>query len=388
MSPTSPALAPATPAAPPAPLSVRVLAGGAELEALVPAWEDLAAAALEPNVFYEPWLFLPALRAFGAGRDLRLVVVESGGRLDGLFPLERRRLASRIPPGVLGLWRHPHCYLCTPLVRAGGAGRCLDALFAWLASDRRGAPLIEWDHVAADGPFHRHLQDTLERRRLPSFVREQWTRALLPVGTEDGDTCLRAALSGRRRRVLERRRRRLGERGRVTFTLLGPGEDVGAWTDEFLACEAAGWKGRASTAMACGAADREFFRGAMAEAFRPGRLLALTLRVDGRAVALCSNFIAGGWAFAFKTAFDEGFARFSPGVLLELELMRRLHDAADVRWMDSCTAADNATLNALWPGRRTMTTTLAATGGAAGRLVVSLLPALRALKRTLRWPQP
>jgi CelD/BcsL family acetyltransferase involved in cellulose biosynthesis len=380
MSPSSPVLIPATSAVP-APLSVRELPG-AELVSLVPAWEDLAAAALEPNVFYEPWLFLPALRAFGAGRDLRLVVVESAGRVAGFFPLERRRLGRRLPLGVLGSWRHPHCYVGTPLVRAGEAGRCLDALFQWLASNPRGSSLIEWDHVTADGPFRRHLQDTLVRRRLPSFVRGQWTRAFLRVGG-GGDACLRSGLSGRRRRVLARRRRRLEERGQVGFEVLGPDDDVEAWTEAFLACEAGGWKGREGTAMACGEADRRFFRDATVEAFRRRRLVALTLAVDGRPIALCSNFLAGGGAFAFKTAFDEQFARFSPGVLLEVDLMRRLHDRRDVCWMDSCTAADNDTLNGLWPDRRTLTTTLAATGRAPGGVVVSLLPALRAIKRAI-----
>ena len=42
------------------------------LSSFVPAWEELAAAALEPNVFYEHWMLLPALQAFGAGKDLRV----------------------------------------------------------------------------------------------------------------------------------------------------------------------------------------------------------------------------------------------------------------------------------------------------------------------------
>ena len=30
------------------------------LEPYVPAWDSLAAGALEPNVFYEPWMLRPA----------------------------------------------------------------------------------------------------------------------------------------------------------------------------------------------------------------------------------------------------------------------------------------------------------------------------------------
>src|SRR5262245_22457654 len=38
------------------------------LEKRIGAWEELAAAAIEPNVFYEPWMLMPALKAYrGAG---------------------------------------------------------------------------------------------------------------------------------------------------------------------------------------------------------------------------------------------------------------------------------------------------------------------------------
>jgi len=47
----------------------------AALADFVPAWEELAAAAIEPNVFYEHWMLLPALRAFGAGKNIYVVLV-------------------------------------------------------------------------------------------------------------------------------------------------------------------------------------------------------------------------------------------------------------------------------------------------------------------------
>src|SRR5438105_4944855 len=45
----------------PAMLKVRPLTTHA-LEAIAPAWQDLAGRALEPNPFYEPWFLIPALR--------------------------------------------------------------------------------------------------------------------------------------------------------------------------------------------------------------------------------------------------------------------------------------------------------------------------------------
>src|SRR5689334_17464860 len=60
----------------------------------IDAWEDLAAHALEPNPFYEPWMLRPALECLGGGRDLQVVLVlavnEGEPVLCGVFPIEKR----------------------------------------------------------------------------------------------------------------------------------------------------------------------------------------------------------------------------------------------------------------------------------------------------------
>ena len=67
------------------------------------------------------------------------------------------------------------------------------------------------------------------------------------------------------------------------------------------------------------------------------RLERLAIRLDGKPLAMLATFLCSPGAFSFKTAFDESFARFSPGVLLQrenLELLAR----ADIDWVDSCAA--------------------------------------------------
>jgi hypothetical protein len=46
---------------------VEVRSDPASLRAIVPEWEALAADAAEPNPFYEHWMLLPALEAYGSG---------------------------------------------------------------------------------------------------------------------------------------------------------------------------------------------------------------------------------------------------------------------------------------------------------------------------------
>ena len=63
------------------------------------------------------------------------------------------------------------------------------------------------------------------------------------------------------------------------------------------------------------------------------------------------NFLAAPGSFSFKTCFDEAFARFSPGVLVQVENLAIL-DRRGTSWMDSCAVEDHPMIDSLWSGRR------------------------------------
>src|SRR5205085_9119351 len=111
----------------------------------------------------------------------------------------------------------------------------------------------------------------------------------------------------------------------------------------------------------------------------------LTLRLEGRPIACRCAFLAGEGAFAFKSSFDEEFATSSPGVLLELENIRRCRELPGLRWMDSCTSPDNEMINRLWQGRRTLHNVTVATGRRGGDLPVRVLNWLKAIRQRLRF---
>src|SRR6266478_5680049 len=71
-----------------------LLTDSAELEALQDAWEELAAASVEPNPFYEPWMLLPALRSFARRERVEVVLVFRGDLLCGLLDRKSTRLNS------------------------------------------------------------------------------------------------------------------------------------------------------------------------------------------------------------------------------------------------------------------------------------------------------
>jgi hypothetical protein len=121
-----------------------------------------------------------------------------------------------------------------------------------------------------------------------------------------------------------------------------------------LALEAAGWKGRAGTALANDLGAGRFFAEALRRAFSAGALLFHRLRLGDRPIAMIVNFIEGGAAYCFKIAYDEEFARYSPGVLLEIEMMRALETVPGLSFIDSCAVSDHSMINSLWRERRSI----------------------------------
>src|SRR6266566_231124 len=347
------------------------------------ALDDLATDTLELNVFYESILAEPAARSLGTGRQLEFVFVyrsDPGAprrppQLVGFFPFERIARYRGLPISALVSFTHAHCFLCTPLVRRAAAGQTLAAVFDWLAGES-GAKLVELRSIAADGPVHQLLVEELHARRRPFWLGGWSTRALFQP-SHDAKSYLRGAVSGSALKEVRRKEKRLRDQGRLVWRELEPGEDARPWLTDFLRLEASGWKGRGKSALACREDEREFFISAAVAAHEKGRLMLLGLFLDDRPLALKCNFLSGDGGFAFKIAFDEAYRAFSPGFLLEVENVRRLHQRPEVRWMDSCADAQHAMINRLWPGRRTMATVLFATGRAPGELLVALMPLLR-----------
>lgn len=372
--------------------SVIVVEDPAQLARWIPAWEELAANALEPNIFYEHWMLLPALEAYGRGKDICFVLVlvhdphaAAPARLGGLFPLERPARFRGLPFRHMALWQHLHCFLCTPLLDREHARTCLAAFLDWLSGHSRGARVMEWVDVAADGPFFDLFTGLLKETGRPLFYSERQERALLRPRA-GGDAYIEESLPGKSRKELRRLERRLAETGPIEYVELGPSDSLEQWIAEMLAMEATGWKGRHGTALGATDAGKRFFTSVVTAAARSGRLMMLGLRANGRFVAMKLNLLAGDGSFSFKIAYDERYRRYSPGTLLELENIRRFHALRGVRWMDSCADSEHFMANRLWLDRRKLVTLVTAGRGFVHQAFVSCLPLLRRMSHAFRRP--
>ncbi len=320
-------------------------------------WRDLAARAAEPNVFFEPELLLPAVRALARPGAVRLLVVADGdGRWTACAPVHRVAAWGRLRLPCTAVWAHPFCGLEAPLVDGADPVPALTALLGAMRRPTAGlfaaftqipaGPLRQALDVAAGGAgIEVASYERAGLRRRSSFT------------YMDG-------MKSKRRQELARHRRRLEERhGPVAVVDLAR-DPQGVET--FLAMEASGWKGREGSALAADPAHADFFREACAGLRALGRLELLTLTAGGRPVAMKCNMVAGDRIFGVKQAFDESMATYSPGKLLDIDTMRGFHDRPELALLDTIASADNATVNAMWPDRLRMSTVLVPARGPLG----------------------
>ena len=355
------------------------------------AWQDLADHAIEPNVFYEPWMLMPAIKTLGRGKSLCFIFIYEThpldatrlARLQGFFPAELLFQFRGLPIRTVRLWQHLHCFLCTPLIRAEHGGKTLAALLEWAATGA-GAAVADFSHVRGDGPFQRLLIEHAHKtgsllRVTSSATRAFWKRS------ENLDIYLRRALSGGIFKEYRRQRRRLGEMGRLEFRSVLQADQVNDWIGEFMKLEGSGWKARNGTALQTNAGERAYVQEVATNGFARGQALMHGLFLDGKPVAMLFSFRAGAGIFAFKIAYDENFAKYSPGVQVMLDTLANLHQDSRFAWIDSCAESDHSMINRLLQDKRTINTVVLSTGRLAGDLTVWAYPAARYLSHLIRW---
>lgn len=341
------------------------------------AWRALGEQSGAPaNVFARPWLVIAGLRHIAGPAATLALIEDARGALMGAIPLIRADRLGRMPLPHWQLWNHPNSFCAPVLIRSGQEARCWSALLAALAAR------TDYGRAAALAIAEQPL-DSLPVTTQPLIVVERGWRAAIGEGEALGDYWDRH-VRAKKRKELRRQAARLAELGTVAVDRLAAGADVSPWVDEFLALEQRGWKGTAQSALAADPGTAAYFREVVMEAQAHGQLLFLALRLDGRAIAMLVTLLDGDAAFSFKTAYDEAYARYSPGVLIQRDNLAALAGLG-IRWADSCAAPDHPMIDSIWAQRRAIGTIVLALPGRRNRLIFNAyraaLSAWRQLKR-------
>jgi CelD/BcsL family acetyltransferase involved in cellulose biosynthesis len=347
----------------------RVSAGRAEWMALTmlgefrDEWRDLGGRAIEPNVFYDPAFALAAASAFGAHAGAVLVWSKAiPTRLIGLFPA---RVARRygVMTALTG-WTHPYAPLGVPLVDREEADAAVTAFLDHIEADPKFPRLVMLPLITRNGPFAAVLTRVLLRHGGALAHFGEHARAMLaPVAGRL--RYLDHAVGTKKHKELRRQRRRLLEKGLLKVASAREADDIPRALSDYLALEASGWKGRAGSAARQSAEVQAFMQTAIADLAADGHARIDRLMQNGHPLAATITLRSGDCAWFWKIAYDEDFAKFSPGVQMSLDLTELLLAEPDITRVDSCASADHPMIDHLWRERLALADLLIAPSAAA-----------------------
>jgi Acetyltransferase (GNAT) domain len=352
---------------------------------VISAWDNLAHDASEPNVFCEHWYLLPALSALTQHSDIRIFTLWEGeperSMLMGLMPTGEHTKYAGLPVRHYQNWLHPNAFLGTPLVRKGYEHAFWRSLLDEFDMQEGRAMFLHLNGMNAQGPLQHALEQICKNDGRNIALVHTAQRAFLQSDLSPG-AYYESAMRGKKRKELRRQHNRLAELGDLQFARHDGRCGLEAWTAEFLALERRGWKGASGSALDCDNGTRALFAAALSGAAGQGKLELLELRLNGAPLAMLINFISAPGSFSFKTAFDEDYARYSPGVLLQIENLALL-ERGDTQWCDSCAAEDHPMIDSLWRERRQIGRYSVAIGGSTRRLIFGAM--LKAELAKMQW---
>ena len=334
----------------------------AALAADAAAWDALAAGAVAPHPFYTRPV-VAAHRDHGLCHPrLSAVIVREDGRIAALLPFALRPDITGLGAAIAQPFHSPYVTATTPLVADGpGLEGRLDALVEGLALASGGRPW-RWPLLATEGRPGAGLLAAMERAGWQVGIVASFERPVLDRRA-DHDAFLAGHPHKSRLKDLRRRRRRLEEAGTLTLESTTEGPALERALEDFLALEAAGWKGEAGTALRSRPQTEAFARALFRPQGDPVSVRADLLRLDGRTVAASLALISGGTAYLLKTAYDETLRAQAPGLVLEEAIVRALHADGFAGRLDSATLPGSA-LESLYPERETIAEIVALPPGA------------------------
>ncbi len=308
-------------------------------------WRALGVAPLEPAAGMMPAWIEPQTQILGSASAP--IGIWQKGKLLGVAALERQN-ARWLPGWTVDVsFETPLFFSGLPLVARDEADMALESLIA-----DRGAPLL-LKSVPTDGPIWDALCRVSRKLNAPISIIEQWQRAALrPEG--DYSAWFESNFERKRRKEYRRWRSRLGEMGKLESSTWKRCEPVEPWFADFVALEAGGWKGRRGSAINSNSALSDCLRSQLERLAEAGHLRFWSIRLDGKPVASLFAQVVGGRAWLGKIAFDEEYAKYSPGVLQILDATELLLAEGGITLADSCAKPDHPMISNIWRDRITM----------------------------------
>lgn len=320
---------------------------------------DLNQRALAPNLLHEGSTLAPALKFLDDQSHCLEVIMawqrSDGGshakpenrRLVGWLVVHRAHVFAGFGFSYLRNWLHLYSYMGHPIVDRDNADAALSALFDQALVKAGASGRLLMSNVPGSGLIYDAIMRVSHDKNLLIHEIGRHQRAAM-ITDLSGDEYLKSALSAKKRKEFRRLKNRLGDLGELKFESWQDGDNIAAWVEDFMDLEIAGWKGRKQTAFNNRQNWAEFLKASTTNLAKSGHCKIWRLTLDGKTIAITIAHHAGHQGWLTKIAYDEAYAKYSPGVLLVLEVTRIIADDAQITEFDSLAIPDHPMINHLW----------------------------------------
>jgi CelD/BcsL family acetyltransferase involved in cellulose biosynthesis len=314
-------------------------------QALAGQWDALIRRA-PGNVFMNPAALHAAKTADFADVHMLLAWEQADGReeLVGLWALQECKLAPGWP-AFLAAPPYNYAFLSNPVIEPAVADEVMTAFFDAIASCRALPNVVRLRYLDGDAETYAAIRHALDSRGGRDLKLAERTR---PFASKTSGV----KRSGSTRKKLRQDWNRLSALGAVDIVNDRTPDRVRDAFEIYLSMEAQSWKGANGTALLCADDVAAFARRLIGDlAARQDASVAL-LRVNGKPIAAQVLLYCAPTAYTWKTAFDSGYARYSPGALLVDKISEELFASGKIEAIESC-SPEGGFMAQMWDGRRT-----------------------------------
>jgi CelD/BcsL family acetyltransferase involved in cellulose biosynthesis len=288
------------------------------IDALSGEWSVVSSCGESGEPFFQPYWFSAYARSFGGDAPVVLGIARRGDAMIGVLPLQRKRsFFGGVPAQTLSSLSGPHSCRFDLCFAAGEKDAAAGILWNTLRNDPSWQ-VIEALNVPQNGGFESIMRCAAN----DGCPIAQWRTLLTPyleISSESPfQNCPQRTVDRRAR--LRSYYKKLEKLGNVEIVTTAEYDET--LIDTFIALEVSGWKGRNGGAIGCSPKVVRFYKDALRGAAAAGHLRMQAILVGNTPVSMELGLFMNRCFYSPKFAYNEDFAKCSPGNLMNRESIR------------------------------------------------------------------
>ena len=306
-------------------LQVECISDERQLANLQQKWAELWSHSPAPSFFLTYDWTRCCWEELRTGNELRVFVVQDGGKILLIAPLMISRRPKRgLPANCLTFIEHPEAQIADLLSSCEDLeGRAVHELLRYLVRERADWHLLSLDKLPEGSPTVGHLRKIAASSQSHIELQPSYEAFYIPLrATWEEYLSSRSARFRKTLRNIVNRVDRLGtkvEVKRYAGAQLGP--DV---LHQVFSVSDSSWKLGDGVAMTSKQPRMRFFEQILSNPIQRAAVQIWLLEVDAVPIASETQVIDGAIAYALRSDYDERYADYSPGVYLQVEILKHL----------------------------------------------------------------